>query len=135
MNGNTTPTLKRQIFQTNSTGRWQRLKWGGRILLLFLVLGCVIIYLAISRNYKPELPRLQEQSQLYTKVLDTNPSFLFQNTLIEQYGGFRKYINEKVPYRGGAFPGMSKKDSERLAQSRTVKPADTRFRSFTTLTS
>src|SRR5579863_8125321 len=131
MNGNTTPTLKRQIFQTNSTGRWQRLKWGGRIFLLFLILGVVIAYITISRNYTPALPRIKEQSQLYKKVLDTNRTFLFKNSLIEQYGGFRKYINEKVPYRGGAFPGQSKKDSEKMAIQAALRMTDTSFRSFT----
>lgn len=126
MNGNTTPTLKRQIFQTNSTGRWQRLKWGGRIFLLFLVLGVIILYITIHRSYTPALPRIKEQSQLYKKVLDTGRTFLFKNSLIEQYGGFRKYINEKVPYNGGAYP---KRDSERYGTV-PVK-ADTNFRSFT----
>ncbi|HXB07197.1 MAG TPA: polysaccharide deacetylase family protein [Puia sp.] len=130
MTGNSTPPSTTQIFQTNSPGRWQRLKWGGRILLFFLVLGVVIFSIAVSRDYKPALPRMKEQSQLYKKVLDTNKSFIFKNTLIDQYGGFRKYINEKVPYRGGAFPGQSKKDSERLAQQR-LKKTDTSFRSFT----
>src|SRR5579872_4602512 len=130
MNGNATPPSTTQIFQTNSPGRWQRLKWGGRILLFFLVLGIVIFTIAVSRDYKPALPRMKEQSQLYKKVLDTNKSFIFKNSLIDQYGGFRKYINEKVPYRGGAFPGQSKRDSERMAQQRLAH-ADTNFRSFT----
>src|SRR5580693_5130322 len=127
MTGNSIPPSKTQIFQTNSPGRWQRLKWGGRLLLLFLVLGVVIIILAVSRDYKPALPRMKEQSQLYKKVLDTNRTFLFKNSLIEQYGGFRKYINEKVPYRGGAFPGQ-KRDSSLSAIPVKV---DTSFRSFT----
>ena len=130
MTANSTPSSTTQIFQTNSSGRWQRLKWGGRILLFFVVLGVVIFSIAISRDYKPALPRMKEQSQLYKKVLDTNKSIIFKNTLIEQYGGFRKYINEKVPYRGGAYPGQFKKDSEKLAQQRSQK-ADTNFRSFT----
>lgn len=128
MNANTTPTLKRQIFQTNSTGRWQRLKWVGRIVLLFLVLGGVVFVVAVSRNYKPAMPQIKEQSQLYKKVLDTGRTFLFKNSLIEQYGGFRKYINEKVPYHGGAFPGQTKKDSER--NGLTPAKVDTNFRSF-----
>src|ERR1700754_2857751 len=129
MTGNPTPvsTSKRQIFQTNSPGRWQRFKWGGRIVLLVLLLGVVIFSIAVSRNYTPALPRLTEQSQLYKKVLDTNKTFLFKNSLIEQYGGFRKYINEKVPYRAGAFPGQSRRDS--LAALR-AKNVDTNFRSF-----
>src|ERR1700749_3116787 len=131
MSGNTIPsTPKRQIFQTNSPGRWQRFKWGGRLVLFFLILGVVIVYIAVSRDYKPDLPRMKEQSQLYKKVLDTNRTFLVKNSLIDQYGGFRKYINEKVPYRGGAFPGQGKKDSDRSAQQKT-RSADTSFRSFT----
>ena len=124
MNGN----AKQQIFQTNSPGRWQRFKWGWRIVLFFLLLGVVIVSIALRRGYVPSLPRIKEQSQLYKKVLDTNRTFLFKNSLIEQYGGFRKYINEKVPYKAGAFPG-SKKDSNKNGLS--VAKADTNFRSFT----
>jgi len=131
MAGNTIPsTPKRQIFQTNSPGRWQRFKWGGRFVLFFLILGVVIVYLAVSRDYKPALPRMKEQSQLYKKVLDTSRTLVFKNSLLEQYGGFRKYINEKVPYRGGAFPGQGKKDSDRSAAQRS-RHVDTSFRSFT----
>src|SRR6201985_526123 len=130
MDANTTPTLKRQIFQTHSPGRWQRFKWGGRIVVLLLVLGVVIFYIAVSRDYKPAVPRMKEQSQLYKKVLDTNRPFLFKNSLIEQYGGFRKYINEKVPYKAGAFPSQYKRDSDRYG-FQSFK-ADTNSRSSTT---
>ena len=99
-------------------------------MLLFLVLGVVIFYIAISRSYTPALPRIKEQSQLYKKVLDLGRTFLFKNSLIEQYtGDSGKYINEKVPYRKGAFPGQSKKDSERNALLAKAK-VDTNFRSF-----
>src|SRR5579872_6777400 len=130
MSGNTIPGPKhKQIFQTSSPGRWQRLKWGGRLLFFLLALGIVIVYLAVSRDYKPALPRIKEQSQLYKKVLDTSRTFLFKNSLIEQYGGFRKYINEKVPYKAGAFPGKSRKDTDRFGVPNFK--ADTNFRSFT----
>ena len=129
MTGNSTPTSKRQIFQTNSPGRWQRLKWGGRIVGLVLLLGIVIFIIAVSRSYTPALPRIKEQSQLYKKVLDTGRTFLFKNSLIEQYGGFRKYINEKVPYKAGAFPSQYKRDSDHYG-FQSFK-ADTNFRSFT----
>ena len=98
--------------------------------MLLLVLGIVIVCIAVSRNYQPALPRIKEQSQLYKKVLDTGRTFFLKNSLIEQYGGFRKYINEKVPYQRGAFPGQAKRDSERNAGAVAVK-ADTSFRSFT----
>jgi len=123
-----TSTSKQQIFQTNSPGRWQRFKWAGRFILLFLILGVVIFSIALSRGYMPSLPRIKEQSQLYKKVLDTNRTFLFKNSLIEQYGGFRKYINEKVPYKAGAFPITTRKDS--IKYGMVPFKADTNFRSF-----
>ena len=98
--------------------------------MLLLVLGIVIVCIAVSRNYTPAVPRIKEQSQLYKKVLDTGRTFFLKNSLIEQYGGFRKYINEKVPYQRGAFPGQAKRDSERNAAAASAK-ADTSFRSFT----
>jgi cellulose synthase/poly-beta-1,6-N-acetylglucosamine synthase-like glycosyltransferase/spore germination protein YaaH/peptidoglycan/xylan/chitin deacetylase (PgdA/CDA1 family) len=123
-----TGNSKQQIFHTNSPGRWQRFKWGGRIVLLFLILGVVIFSIAVSRGYMPSLPRIKEQSQLYKKVLDTNRTFLFKNSLIEQYGGFRKYINEKVPYKSGAFPITNHKDSVKYGL--VPFKVDTNFRSF-----
>ena len=98
------------------------------MVLLFLILGVVIFSIAVSRGYMPALPRIKEQSQLYKKVLDTGRTFLFKNSLIEQYGGFRKYINEKVPYKAGAFPVSSRKDS--IKYGLVPFKADTNFRSF-----
>jgi len=97
------------------------------VILLLLVLGVVIFSIAVNRGYTPDLPRIKEQSQLYKKVLDTNRLLFKDNNLLKQYGGFRKYINEKVPYKAGAFPGQARKDSASQAASR----ADTNFRSFT----
>jgi len=130
MTGDSTPNhTQQQVFQTSSPGRWQRFKWGGRIVFLFLVLGVVIFSIAVNRGYTPSLPRIKEQSQLYKKVLDTNRTFLFKNSLIQQYGGFRKYITENAPYKPGGFPGQTKKDSVRHARYNNFK-ADTNFRSF-----
>ena len=95
---------------------------------MLVILGVVVFYIKVRRNYAPALPRIKEQSQLYKKVLDTGRTFLFKNSLIEQYGGFRKYINEKVPYHGGAFPGQ-KRDSDRSRAA--LAKVDTNFRSFT----
>src|SRR5882724_4265030 len=112
MEGNSPRNVKsesKQIFQTSSSGRWQRFKWAGRLILLFLILGVVIFSIALSRGYLPSLPRIKEQSQLYKKVLDTNRTFLFKNNLIQQYGGFRKYINEKVPSGRERSPDKAKR--------------------------
>lgn len=129
MTGNATHP-RRQIFQTSSPGRWQRWKWGGRLIFLLLILGVVIFSIAVNRGYTPDLPRIKEQSQLYKKVLDTNRLLNKDNNLLKQYGGFRKYINEKVPYRSGAFPGQSRRDSDKSSIIQNFR-VDTSFRSFT----
>jgi len=99
------------------------------VIVLVLILGVVIFSIAVNRGYTPDLPRIKEQSQLYKKVLDTNRILFKNNNLLQQYGGFRKYINEKVPYKSGAFPGQARKDPYKsLAHPFRL---DTSFQSFT----
>ena len=93
-----------QVFQTSSASRWQRFKWSSRLLMLFVVLGVFIIILTLSRVYTPAFPNMisvQEKQAL----LDSSSSWLFSKSKIgRQYGGFRKYINEKEAYKLGGFP-------------------------------
>src|SRR2546430_3987329 len=90
------PTQGRQVFQTTSASRWQRFKWSSRLLMLFLLLAAGIIVLTLWRGYTPSIPRLKEQGQQYKKVLDSNQSFVYKNSLIaKKYQGFRQYITDK----------------------------------------
>jgi peptidoglycan-N-acetylglucosamine deacetylase len=93
-----------QVFQTNSPSRWQRVKWGTRILIFFIVLGIVIITIALSRVNLPILPRMLSAQEKQV-LLDTNNSWLTgKSKIAKQYGGFRKFINEKEIYERGSFP-------------------------------
>lgn len=49
---------KTQIFSTDSTKRWQRIKWLSRILAVFLVLAATCVIISISLKSKPPLPPL-----------------------------------------------------------------------------
>jgi hypothetical protein len=99
MPGNSTT----QVFQTNSTSRWSRFKWSSRLLALFLVLGIIIIVLTMTRVYTPSLPNMLGAKE--KEVLLDSSGWLFNKSKIGlQYGGFRKYINEKEAYRAGAYP-------------------------------
>ena len=93
-----------QVFQTSSPSRWQRVKWSSRLLLLFVILGIVLVILTLSRVYTPAFPNMisvQEKQAL----LDSTGSWLFSKSKIgRQYGGFRKFINEKEAYKAGGFP-------------------------------
>ncbi|MBS1565434.1 MAG: glycosyltransferase, partial [Bacteroidetes bacterium] len=97
-------TTTHQVFQTSSSSRWQRFKWASRVLLFLLVLGIVIVIITVYRGRTPSLPQLisASEKQAFT---DTSASWLFNRSKIaKQFGGFRKYINEKEMYRHGAYP-------------------------------
>ena len=99
MAGNSTT----QVFQTSSSSRWSRFIWSSRLIALFVVLGVITIIITLTRVYTPSLPNMigvQEKEAL----LDSS-SWLFNKSKIgKQYGGFRKYINEKVAYKAGGYP-------------------------------
>jgi len=93
-----------QIFQTSSTGRWQRFKWAGRFLLFLIVLGIAVIVITLSKADIPDLPHFANAQEKQV-LLDTNSSWLNKKSkILKQYDGFRKYITEKVAYRSGNYP-------------------------------
>ena len=115
-----------QVFQTNSASRWQRFKWSSRLLLLFAILGIITIIITLSRVYEPSLPHMisvQEKAVL----LDSSNNWLFNKSKIgKQYGGFRKYINEKEVYKHGTYP-IPKRFK---ARNGVIVQADSGFYSF-----
>ncbi len=98
MAGNST----NQIFQTSSSSRWSRFIWSSRLIALFVVLAVITILITLTRVYTPSLPNFGAQEK--EALLDSS-SWLFNKSKIgKQYGGFRKYINEKVAYKAGGYP-------------------------------
>jgi len=79
-----------QIFQTSNPSRWQRFKWGGRLLLFVLILIVAIITIAIKTMFLPNLPMMQ--GQVMKEVLQAEkPS----SPLAKKYQGFRKFIDNR----------------------------------------
>ena len=79
-----------QIFQTSNPSRWQRFKWGGRLLLFVLILIVAIITIAIKTMFLPNLPMMQ--CQVMKEVLQAEkPS----SPLAKKYQGFRKFIDNR----------------------------------------
>jgi peptidoglycan-N-acetylglucosamine deacetylase len=94
---------KTQIFQTSSSSRWSRFVWSSRLIALFVVLAVVTILITLTRVYTPSLPNMIGATEK-AALLDSS-SWLFNKSKIgKQYGGFRKYINEKVAYKAGGYP-------------------------------
>jgi hypothetical protein len=52
------PVEGRQIFQTDSSNRWQRFKWGSRILFLFIPLALLIMMAWFLTERLPGMPQL-----------------------------------------------------------------------------
>lgn len=82
----------RQIFQTDSSTRWQRFKWGSRILLLLIPLALFVLIAWFFTERLPDIPQLTYKQAI---GLDKE-NFLSKNSrLAKKYKGFRQYINQK----------------------------------------
>ena len=81
-----------QVFQTNNPSRWQRVKWGVRVLLVCLALAVVVIGIALSSMKNPDVPL---ESRAIKKVLTEDQPGYRASELGKQYRGFRKLIQDK----------------------------------------
>ena len=73
-------------------------------MLFFIVLGIAVVAITVSRVNLPTLPRMLSAQEKQV-LLDTNNSWLTgKSKIAKQYGGFRKFINEKEVYKKGGFP-------------------------------
>ena len=91
----------RQIFQTDSSNRWQRFKWGSRVLLLLIPLAILVLVAWFFTERLPDIPQLSYKQAI---GLDKE-NFLSKNSsLAKKYKGFRQYIDQrdltnKAPYK------------------------------------
>lgn len=85
-------TNTQQVFQTASATRWERFKWGGRVLLLLFSLGIAVLVISLWKDTKPEVPQLNESLK---KILQPDQPFAENNKLTRDYAGFRQYITAK----------------------------------------
>ncbi len=46
----------KQVFQAHNPTRWQRFKWGSRILVFILVIIAIAIVIALRTLFQPDLP-------------------------------------------------------------------------------
>ncbi|MEO7530715.1 MAG: glycosyl transferase family 2, partial [Sediminibacterium sp.] len=81
-----------QVFQTSNPSRWQRVKWGFRVLGVLLVLVVVVIGLTISSMENPEIPL---EVKAIKKVLTKDQPGYRASEMGDKYRGFRKLIEDK----------------------------------------
>ncbi|MER3498978.1 MAG: glycosyl transferase family 2 [Chitinophagaceae bacterium] len=91
----------RQIFQTESSTRWQRFKWGSRILLLLILLAILILVAWFFTERPPDIPQFTYKQAIGLE----KENLLSKNSLLaKKYKGFRQYIDQKdlinkAPYK------------------------------------
>src|SRR3954470_7508989 len=83
-----------QVFQTNSSNRWQRFKWSSRLLLFILLCAVITLGIAIYKTDR-EQHEIPLQGRAQKKALTEANPLLFEGKLAKRYKGFRKFINSK----------------------------------------
>ena len=88
-------TNHHQIFHSNNPTRWQRFKWGSRVLLFFLVIALIAFIMAIQTASMPEVPT--PHTQEFIKLLDSTElkSSVKYDSIELASKGFKKYIHKK----------------------------------------
>jgi cellulose synthase/poly-beta-1,6-N-acetylglucosamine synthase-like glycosyltransferase/spore germination protein YaaH/peptidoglycan/xylan/chitin deacetylase (PgdA/CDA1 family) len=81
-----------QVFQTSNPSRWQRVKWGFRVLGVLVILVIVVIGITISSMENPEIPL---EGKAIKKVLTEDQPNYRASELGSRYRGFRKLIEDK----------------------------------------
>lgn len=79
-----------QIFQTSNPTRWQRFKWGGRLILFLLFIAIIAIIIAIRTAYMPSVPIIQ--GKIFKEILASDKD---ADSITKAYQGFRKFIDKK----------------------------------------
>ncbi len=84
-----------QVFQSRSKWRWKTFQWVTRLILFFLLLMIPIVWIALERGYKPNLPELSNPEDAATHL--SNPTIPKSLTLKEKkkYQGYTDFLTAK----------------------------------------
>lgn len=86
--------MDKQVFQTDSTSRWRRFKWGVRLFLFFLLLCAAVFGAMFAINDAPSLPFKRD----YGSAVTAQRPYLRDNSLSKEYKGFRDYFSSPHPH-------------------------------------
>jgi cellulose synthase/poly-beta-1,6-N-acetylglucosamine synthase-like glycosyltransferase/spore germination protein YaaH/peptidoglycan/xylan/chitin deacetylase (PgdA/CDA1 family) len=90
-----------QIFQTNSSTRWNRFKWIGGFVLLAVIVSATVLIVTLQQVYIPALPRLNDHVTQLAKWQPDDPAPFPVKQLAP---GFQKYIAAKEKKAIQPFP-------------------------------
>ncbi len=86
---------QKQVFLTSSPTRWQRFKWGFRVVALIFLLLLITLGVAIINEFAPSVPKLKNEDRQYKAILNNGKNAAI-NEIDNKLGGFGKYINNKT---------------------------------------
>ena len=84
--------LTTQVFQTHNPSRWQRVKWGFRVLGVLFALVVAVIVVAFYSMKKPDIPL---EGKAIKKVLTEDQPEYRASEMGKRYRGFRRLIEDK----------------------------------------
>lgn len=86
--------MNRQVFQTDSTSRWNKFKWSFRILLLIVVLFAATFVTMLLIDNTSFTPFKKD----FSNAVMANKPYLRNNKLSKEYKGFRDFFQEEKAY-------------------------------------
>jgi peptidoglycan-N-acetylglucosamine deacetylase len=87
--------VEKQIFQTQTTGRWQKIKWTFRILLILAFFFLSVLVFALIRGKSPSSLNLETRSKAYADKLDPEKPLTISNKLNRKYKGIKDFLLQK----------------------------------------
>ncbi len=86
---------EKQIFQSQSSRRWRWFQWSTRLFIFGLLWVIPIVWIAMSRGYKPHMPQLTNDEFSYKKLNKPESPRAFTALDNKKYKGFNSFIEAK----------------------------------------
>ncbi len=92
MSNNNTP----QIFQTDKSTRWKRVKWTVRVILMISIFFIVVLGIALYSGSLPNISNMEAKSREYQTALDPSNPLVLKNNQNEKFKGFKHFLFNKL---------------------------------------
>src|SRR5574344_2012009 len=83
--------MGKQVFQTDSTSRWNKFKWSMRFVFFIVAILVAVFITMLIIDSIPSLPFRQD----YRSAVTASRPYLKDNKLSKEYKDFRTFFNEK----------------------------------------
>ena len=102
---------EKQVFQTHSPRRWRVFQWSTRLFLFGLLLVIPIVWIAMTRGYKPNMPQLTNDEFSTKKLNNPESPHAFSASDNKKYKGFNSFMDAK----------NAVKNAQRLPKAQSIR--------------